>query len=161
VGPFHLPLEGYYRSTTSVYDLLAFFKLYADGYWLFKDLAWVDLPWVGWGGAWDHERWKRYCELPECWASDIAAFLRTLDVEEIKKRFPRGACVHGAKGLVYQTGRYTRTGNRLALVSCDEDGEPCGWGALEIVGPARLYLDATLTHFDFVPDEQGPQGAPR
>jgi hypothetical protein len=152
---FALPLDGYYRSRRSPYDTLAFLKLYPDGYWLYTELPWVDLPWV---------EWQKYDYagprdgLPECWAFNFLDFIRSLDVPGIKARYPNGHCPRDGSGPYYQSGLYQRDGNRLHLTSCGEDGPATVWGNLDVTAPGRLYSNDTLADFEFVP-EGGPEPA--
>jgi hypothetical protein len=150
---FALPLDGYYRSTNSAYDTLAFFKLYPDSYWLYTDLPWVDLPWVD-PESFDYTG-SRY-EIPACWSFNFLAFLQSLDVTGIKARYPNGHCAPEGNDFHYQAGLYHRNGNRLHLTSCSEAGIPFAWGDLDVTAPGRLYSDGTLTDYEFVP-ESGPE----
>lgn len=145
-----LPLAGYYRCGPTFVDTFLFLRFYPDGFWVYHDTIEPDF--------------------------DFPAYLTSIDVDSIKRRFPRGhGLPDGKGGWRYVCGRYTRQTNvpvigygglevcrfadALVLTSWSVESDEFLWGEVEIVGPGRLrsvtYADGDCV---FVPDQPAGSG---
>ena len=133
-SPIPLPLCGWYLGDHLFpYDSDACLKLCADGFWIYKD---------------SHDSAFRFSD-----------FLASLDLVELKTRFPQGTCARSGPDILYQTGRYRRFGNRLELSSWDEqEGREFVWLTLSIVSPGRMVSGPNRDNWEFIPDPAAEPG---
>jgi len=138
-------LDGYYQGGPTYVENYLFLRLYPDGFWAFQDSFDPDF--------------------------DFPAYLAAIEVDAIRRRYPRGHCLRNPTGggWRYRCGRYTRQANAplhdqydevvgrindaLVLTTWDEEeGDGLLWD-VEVEGPDRLrvlgpYNDVCV----FVPD---------
>ncbi len=145
-----LPLHGYYRGGPTYVDSYLFLRLYPDGFCVYHDSMDEDF--------------------------DFPAYLAALDVEAIKRNYPRGHSHRDERGVWRDSvGRFVRQADAtvlsfdghvvgrlpdgLVLTSWNEDLGEFRLGEMKVVGPGRLQSTAYDGNLVFVPDQPVEPGA--